>query len=367
VDDTPPLDDILPAILEIAPGLHGAGAFSTRALEAIARHARTREILCSAETGSGASTLLFSHLSRRHTVFALDGGNGSVSHVRRSPLLGPGAITFVEGPTHITLPAHRFQEKLQLALIDGPHAYPFPDLEYAYLYPHLAPGALLILDDIHIRTVHNLFRFLRRDAMFRLDEVVGTTAFFTRTSAPAFDPLCDGWVRQNYNLRPSLRYGWRQRLWNRAPNPVRRAWSRLKRGMTAGTARVSILAPASGELVGKAGVVRGTATLPEDGRLWVLVHRRDLDGWWPQGGGPALFDGDKWSARVRYGDFADAGSEFEIAALIVRRPTHDLWLDWIARLQETDAFPPVQLPPARFVLGEARRTVRRSALPRRTL
>jgi len=70
---------------------------------------------------------------------------------------------------------------------------------------------------------------------------------------------------------------------------------------------------------------------------------------------------------VRYGDFADAGSEFEIAALIVRRPTHDLWLDWIARLQETDAFPPVQLPPARFVLGEARRTVRRSALPRRTL
>jgi hypothetical protein len=360
VDDTPPLDEILPAILEIAPGLHGAGTFSARELTAIARHARTREIQCSAETGSGASTLLFSHLSRRHTVFALDGGSGSVAHVRRSPLLGPGAVTFVEGPTHVTLPAHRFQEKLQLVLIDGPHAYPFPDLEYCYLYPHLAPGALLILDDIQIRTVYNLFRFLRRDAMFRLDEVVGATAFFTRTGAPAFDPLRDGWIRQNYNSRPSLRYAWKDRLWNLAPKPARRAWSRLKR-MTAGSCHVSILAPASGELVGAAGLVQGIATLPEDGRLWVLVHRRDVEGWWPQGGRPALFEGAKWTVPVRYGNPADAGSEFEIAALIVRQPTHDLWLDWLARLRETRAYPPVHLPPAGFVLGEAHRIVRRAA------
>jgi hypothetical protein len=358
----PPLDDILPAILEIAPGLHGAGAFSARALTAIARHARTREIHCSAETGSGASTLLFSHLSRRHTVFALDGGSGSVVNVRRSPLLRPGVVTFVEGPTQLTLPRHRFEEKLQLVLIDGPHGYPFPDLEYYYLYPHLAPGALLILDDIHIRTVHNLFRFLRADAMFRLDEVAGTTAFFTRTEAPAFDPLGDGWNRQNYNARPLLRYAWKQRIGSLAPEPARRAWWRLQRGMAAraGAARVSILTPRSGEVVGAAGVVEGTAALPADGRLWVLVHRRDVDGWWPQGNGSALVDGEKWSAPVKYGDPGDAGAEFEIAALIVRQPTHDLWLDWVARLRESGAFPPVQLPPAGFMLGEARRTVKKA-------
>jgi hypothetical protein len=301
---------------------------------------------------------LFSHLSRRHTVFALDGGSGSVANVRRSPLLGPGALTFVEGPTQVTLPAHRFEEKLQLALIDGPHAYPFPDLEYYYLYPQLAPGALLILDDIHIPTVHNLFRFLRRDAMFRLDEVVETTAFFTRTEAPAFDPLGDGWIHQNYNARRLLRYAWKDRLRGFAPQAARRAWRGLTRSMTAGASRVSILAPASGERVGGAGVVHGTATLAEDGRLWVLVHRRDVDGWWPQGGGPAPLDGAKWSVPVKYGDPGDAGSEFEIAALIVRRPTHDLWLDGLARLRETGAFPPVHLPPAGSVLAEAWRTVR---------
>jgi hypothetical protein len=359
----PPLDDILRAILEVAPGLHGAGALSAGALEAIARHARGREIRHSAETGAGASTLLFSHLSRRHTVFALDGGSGSVANVRRSALLRPDAVTFVEGPTQVTLPGHRFEEKLQLVLIDGPHAYPFPDLEYYYLYPHLAPGALLILDDIHIRTVHNLFRFLREDAMFRRDEVVGTTAFFTRTEAPAFDALGDGWIRQNYNARPLLRYAWKQRVGSLAPEPARRAWLRLKRGMAAraGAASVTILAPHSGEVVGAAGTVEGTATAPADGHLWVLVHRRDVDGWWPQGGGPALLDGGKWSAPVKYGDPGDAGSEFEIAALIVGRPTHDLWLDWVARIQETGEFPPVHLPPAGFVLGEAYRTVRRAS------
>jgi len=225
----------------------------------------------------------------------------------------------------------------------------------------LAPGALLILVDIHIPTVHNLFRFLRGDAMFRLDEVVGATAFFRRTAAPVFDPLGGVWMRQNYNARPLLRYDWKEGLRNLAPRPARRAWRRLKRGLAAGASPVSILAPASGELVGAAGVVQGVATLPGDGRLWVLVHRRDADGWWPQGGGPALFDGAKWSVPVKYGDPADAGSEFEIAALIVRRPTHELWLDWIARLQETGVFPPVPLPPPGFVLGEAWRTVRRAA------
>ena len=33
-------------------------------------------------------------------------------------------------------------------LIDGPHGYPFPEIEYFYFYPRLKPGALLVVDDI---------------------------------------------------------------------------------------------------------------------------------------------------------------------------------------------------------------------------
>jgi hypothetical protein len=192
---------MLEELVRIAPSLHRAGTFSSRALAALARHASAQPINYSVETGSGISTLLFSHLSEDHTVFAVDGGTGSIRGVESSALLRRETVRFVEGPTQRTLPLYTFTHPLQLALIDGPHGYPFPDLEYYYLYPHLERDALLILDDIHIPTITNLFEFLSADEMFDLQEVVETTAFFRRTSAARFPPFEDGWWTQGYNRR----------------------------------------------------------------------------------------------------------------------------------------------------------------------
>jgi hypothetical protein len=357
----PSLDDICRRIAEVGPGLHRAGTFSPRTFDAIARAAQNRSIRHSVETGSGASTLLFSHVSGHHTVFASDGGSGSVTNVRRSPLLRQNVVTFLEGPTQTTLPRHLFTDKLQLVLIDGPHGYPFPDLEYYYLYPHLDAGALLILDDIHIPTVHNLFQFLRRDAMFKLDQVVQTTAFFTRTDAPTFDPLGDGWWQQTHNSKPLLRYTWRDGIRNLLPASMRRSLSRMKRKRSLGSSAgaVQILAPQHGAIVADACMVEGTATMPPDSYLWVLARRKDFDGWWPQGAGAVPVNGNRWSVSVTFGGPQDAGWEFEIAALAVRPPTHELWTDWVARVKETGQFPPVLLPSASFVLGEAFRTVKK--------
>jgi hypothetical protein len=356
-------DEIQRRIAEVGPGLHSAGTFSARTFEAIALAAHKRRISNSAETGSGASTLLFSHLSEHHTVFALENGNGSITNVRRSPLLRREVVTFVEGPTQVTLPQYRFTAKLQLVLLDGPHAYPFPDLEYYFLYPQLETGALLILDDIHIPTVHNLFQFLRRDAMFELDQVVQTTAFFTRTNAPTFDPFGDGWWKQNYNAKPLLRYTWGDRIRRLLPTSLQRDLTRLKRSNTRGLqCPVEILAPQSGLLVEGAGLVEGSVVLPADAYLWVLVRRKDFDGWWPQGGGAVSVDGGRWRVSVNYGGPEDAGFDFEIAGLVVGLSTHELWTDWVARVKETGLFPPVRLPSADFVLGEAYRTVTRRTL-----
>jgi hypothetical protein len=355
-------DEIRRRIAEVGPGLHSTGTFSPRTFEAIARAAHERQIRNSVETGSGASTLLFSHVSERHTVFALDGGSGSIANVRRSPLLRQHVVTFVEGPTQVTLPQYRFTEKLQLVLIDGPHGYPFPDIEYYFLYPHLETGALLILDDIHIPTVHNLFQFLRRDAMFKLEAIIQRTAFFTRTSAPIFDPFGDGWWQQNYNAKPLLRYAWRDRIRSVLPASMQRSLTRLKRSMTRGFSRcaVDILAPASRVLVADTGIIEGSVVLPADSYLWVLVRRKDFDGWWPQGEGAIPVDRTRWRVSVNYGGPQDAGYDFEIAALVVRQSTHELWADWVARVKETGVFPPVQLPSAGFVLGETYQTVTRA-------
>lgn len=237
-DAAPALTEVLGGIEQLPPDWHRAGSVSMRVLEAIVRHANGTDVVRSAETGAGKTTLLFSHLSRNHKVFALDGDNGSVSVVRNSPLLRTATVEFVEGPTQRTLPSYTFDDPLQVALIDGPHGYPFPELEYLCLYPHLTEGALLILDDIHIPTIRRLFEFLSEEEMFRLIEVVDHAAFFRRTAAPVFDPEGDGWWLQQYNrsrFQPPQQSGhgnFRRRISALLPGSVKR---RLRRVLMTGS------------------------------------------------------------------------------------------------------------------------------------
>jgi len=360
----PTTRDVLKEILQLQAVLHAAGTVSSDALTALARHASNRlPIRRSVETGCGATTLLLSHLSKHHTVFALDIG-GSVANVRRSPLLREGVVSFVDGPSQRTLPQHHFTAKLQLAVIDGPHAYPFPDLEYYWLYPHLETGSLLVLDDIHIRSINNLFHFLRSDEMFRLDEVVKTTAFFTRTDAPTFDPVGDGWNQQRYNARTLLHYDWRSRLSSVVPRGVLRRLAALRYARKHGRLKsfVQILSPGRGEQVAHTGVVQGRAELSADAYVWVLAHRKDVNGWWPQGDGPVAVADGRWSAQVNYGGPQDSGFEFELAAVVVTQPVNESWLGWVQSVKNTGLFPPVQLPTSPYVLGESFQTVYRAAL-----
>jgi hypothetical protein len=109
-------------------------------------------------------------------------------------------VTYVEGPTQRTLPRYEFAGEVQIALIDGPHAYPFPDLEYYYFYPVVARGGLLVIDDIQIPSITRMYEIIDADDAFELLEVVdGTMAIFRRTAAPSLDPTGDGWWMQGYN------------------------------------------------------------------------------------------------------------------------------------------------------------------------
>src|SRR5262249_25768658 len=98
-------------------------------------------------------------------------------------------------------PAHTFDGPFDVVLLDGPHGYPFPDLEYYYFYPHVKPGGLLLIDDIQIPTIRALYEFVREDEMFELLEIVEYTAFFRRTPAPLFTRALDGWWPQRFHAR----------------------------------------------------------------------------------------------------------------------------------------------------------------------
>ncbi|PWT84686.1 MAG: methyltransferase [Proteobacteria bacterium] len=194
-------EDVLRDIATLPKDWHGAGACGPLALRATALYGQERRIVHSAETGVGKSTLLLSHMSQHHTVFAVEdtGTSNSLNKARTSPLLKRESVDFVVGPTQATLPRHTFEDRLQLVLLDGPHGYPFPELEYYFFYPHLDENGLLIIDDIHIPTIFRLFSFLREEAMFDFLGVALTTAFFRRNSTPTFHPQGDGWWLQKYN------------------------------------------------------------------------------------------------------------------------------------------------------------------------
>ena len=151
---------------------------------------------------------------------------GTLDRVRESELLIPGVVEFIVGATQATLPDYDLPSPLDLVFLDGPHGFPFPHLEYFYFYPRVRTGGLLIVDDVDIPSVRQLYRFLRRDRMWHLNGLMARTAFFTRTSAPMFDPLGDGWPQQRYNQSP-----WRTSTsWMKAhaPDPVRSLWRQVR-------------------------------------------------------------------------------------------------------------------------------------------
>ncbi len=165
----------------------------------------------SAETGCGGSTIVLSHASGRHTAFSIEGKDRTITELRQLGDFRNENVRFVEGETKDTLPGYRFDGELDLVVLDGPHAYPLPQIEFVYLFPAIRLGGWLVIDDIQIPSVYELFRFLRKESsVVVLEEVAVRTAFFRRVSAPDRGP--DGWALQGMNQHSILRYSWRDRL-----------------------------------------------------------------------------------------------------------------------------------------------------------
>ena len=203
----------LASLIAGAISFHPWDALNPAALHGIAARSRRRPLEFTAETGCGGSTILLSHLSQRHTAFALEGADLTVSELKRRDDLLADRVEFIEGETRLTLPVYQFLSKLDLLLLDGPHAYPLPQIEFAYLFPHLKTGGWLVLDDLQIPSVYELFKFVKSSSEVVLEEVVGRTAFFRRTQPGRHvvgNP--DGWWLQQMNRSLVWRYSWRDRL-----------------------------------------------------------------------------------------------------------------------------------------------------------
>jgi hypothetical protein len=184
---------------------HAYGVFPTSILRQVEEFIAPMSIENSAETGCGKSTILLSNYSQKHTIFTQDdrhlGEQSSMNFFLNCPLTKTDRLSYVLGPTQRTLPEYKKHQRYDLALIDGPHGYPYPEMEYYHLYPYIKPNGVLILDDLEIPTIARLADFIAEDDMFEVAALISVTAIFRRTDAPLFDPTGDGWWTQKYNRR----------------------------------------------------------------------------------------------------------------------------------------------------------------------
>jgi precorrin-6B methylase 2 len=194
-------------LVERASQFHPWDAMAPAALEGILKRGPFRR---TAETGCGGSTVVLSQISEQHTAFAIEGEQRTITGLRNWSGFRGERVTFVEGESRNTVPGWRPEGELDLVLLDGPHAYPMPQVEFAYLFRWLRVGGWLVMDDVQIPSVYELFRFLEREPGVVLEEVVVRTAFFRRLAIG--QNVADGWESQAMNRGLVWRYSWRDRL-----------------------------------------------------------------------------------------------------------------------------------------------------------
>jgi hypothetical protein len=143
------------------------------------------------ETGSGANAASFSALAHSHTVFA------ATSDSER-PGSTPANVTWVPGPTALSLPSFSAHRSYDLIYLEGADAHPVPEAEYLFLRPYLKPGGFLLLGNLHLSTLARLADVIAEDEGFRVETLIGNCAVFRRTDE-TLPP--EAWRSDRYNRR----------------------------------------------------------------------------------------------------------------------------------------------------------------------
>lgn len=150
------------------------------------------------ETGCGYSTVLFAAAGTDHVVVSPT----AKEHTRirewcQAAAISTDRITFLVGNSTSILPALRHERQLDLVLIDGCHAFPYPMIDWFYVAEAMRVGGVVVVDDTHIRACGDLKRFLASEKP-RWEGVsnLGTAMVFRKLVSPVIDDV--EWPHQPY-------------------------------------------------------------------------------------------------------------------------------------------------------------------------
>lgn len=174
------------------------------------------------ETGCGHSTIVFAAIGTRHTAISpLPEEHERVLAWCREHGVATDTLELIAGPSHEILP--RLEPgPLDLVLIDGQHAFPWPMLDWFYTAEHVRAGGLVVLDDTQLRAVALLRDFLLREVgRWSLICEPGRAAVFRKLPARVHQGIW--WGNQPWGARTLPRpVSWLRRLVAGLHAPARR-------------------------------------------------------------------------------------------------------------------------------------------------
>jgi predicted O-methyltransferase YrrM len=187
------------------PALHGQAEFWGLAWEALAFIERTvRPGMATLETGAGASTIVFAASGADHeavTPSAEEAERIRAECARRG--ISTERVTFWIGSSPDVLRTWEGRP-LDLVLVDGAHAFPYPTLDWWFLAPHLKIGGLMLLDDAYMPPVAAVVDHLRGSAAWTFEAPASfRTAVARKLAEEVPDPE---WKGERIGGRMSFRY-----------------------------------------------------------------------------------------------------------------------------------------------------------------
>jgi predicted O-methyltransferase YrrM len=165
------------------------------------------------ETGAGSSTLVFA--LKRASHIAITPAADEIDRIRAygaSIGLSMESVTFVAQPSERYLPSSDVSQ-LDLVLIDGKHAFPWPMLDWFYCVDKLRRGGLLLIDDVQLSSVAVIAEFMTADPGWQLVREFGNTHAYRKTKDTVLDI--------SWDMQPWTVHG--------RANRVQHARSRLRR------------------------------------------------------------------------------------------------------------------------------------------
>jgi hypothetical protein len=160
------------------------------------------------ETGAGATTLLILCLQPTKLISIAPDPElrDRILHEATARGIESGPLEYISERSETALPRlARSGQGINVALIDGGHGWPTVFVDFCYLNQMLDRDSLLLLDDLQLWSVAQLFRLLQGQCDFELAARIRNFAVFRKTSDELFLP---DWEGQPFIVANSVRRMW---------------------------------------------------------------------------------------------------------------------------------------------------------------